>query len=480
MKNILVNKIKFKGIHAKMVVVIATVAIASTFLCGCEYFDIDELLKTFDLSDYDYDDSTFLESDETASEDKEAADEAAEEGSDSLDSGISSKIKDPENFDFSSFYKKFFDTDTDGDVKKVREAAGLTDENLKKVMKEQEGNYAYDKLTEAGRTLYAELYLVLTKESEEVYVSTTSEQAIDIVFNYLMIDHPEIFWVEGYSFKRYTVGDVTEKMAFSGQYTYDLKEVAQRKKKIDKYVNECISGAPSSGDDYLKIKYIYEYIIAKTDYVSGAPDNQNICSVFIGGESVCSGYAKATQYLLNKLGIECITVSGMVDTRTTSDAKHSWNLVQCNGKYYYIDTTWGDSSYQTVSSDSENVTNLPRVNYEYLCVTTENILSNHKFSDVIALPECNSMEDNYYVREGAYFNNDDLEHVRELFDRRYSEGSENVTIKCATEDVYNLLLDKLVSKGAVFDYLRGGYDKDNKKNVRYTTFEETKTIIFWL
>ena len=46
MKNILVNKIKFKGIHARMVAAIATVAVASTFLCGCEY--IDGVLEKFD------------------------------------------------------------------------------------------------------------------------------------------------------------------------------------------------------------------------------------------------------------------------------------------------------------------------------------------------------------------------------------------------------------------------------------------------
>ena len=58
--------------------------------------------------------------------------------------------------------------------------------------KNQEGYYAFDKLTDAGKTLYAELLLILKQELEDVYVSTTSEQAIDIVFNYLMIDHPEM------------------------------------------------------------------------------------------------------------------------------------------------------------------------------------------------------------------------------------------------------------------------------------------------
>ena len=93
-----------------MVLVFAIVAISSTFLCGCQYFEIDEYLEKFGLTDSDYDDSSFLETEEIASEDKEATAEA-----DNIDSDPD-KNK-PADFDFSSFYRKFFDTDDDGDVK---------------------------------------------------------------------------------------------------------------------------------------------------------------------------------------------------------------------------------------------------------------------------------------------------------------------------------------------------------------------------
>ena len=84
---------------------------------------------------------------------------------------------------------------------------------------------------------------------------------------------------------------------------------------------------------------------------------------FLNGETVCQGYACATQYLLRLLNIQCAIVTGKAD----GDA-HAWNLVRMDGDYYYLDTTSGNSRYYGKDRSAEKY-----VNYNYLGITSEEI-----------------------------------------------------------------------------------------------------------
>lgn len=52
------------------------------------------------------------------------------------------------------------------------------------------------------------------------------------------------------------------------------------------------------------------------------------------GSSVCDGYAKAMNLLLNAVGVE---------TDTISNDGHRWSLVKIDGEYYHVDPTWDDT-----------------------------------------------------------------------------------------------------------------------------------------
>ena len=58
--------------------------------------------------------------------------------------------------------------------------------------------------------------------------------------------------------------------------------------------------------------------------------------------AVCLGYATTFQLLMDRAGVECITVVGAADS---SQEDHGWNMVRLNGNWYCVDVTW-DANYR--------------------------------------------------------------------------------------------------------------------------------------
>lgn len=335
-----------------------------------------------------------------------------------------------------------------------------------------ENCYAYHMLTAKQQRVYQEIYYALTTFSEEVRLSSCSTEEISMIFQCVMNDHPEIFYTDGYTYTEYTLGEKLRKITFSGVYLMGKEETERRQRQIDEYAAECLKGLPQEADEYEKVKYIYEYLIDHTEYDGAVSNNQNICSVFLEGRSVCQGYAKAMQYLLGKSGVYSTLVLGSVIHGDT----HAWNLVRIDGEYYYVDVTWGDASYQNSGQEAEtDPKGKPAINYDYLCVTTSQLEMTHRMDNVVPMPECTCMDANYYVRENAYFTAFDEERLQKLFQDAAASGEGYVTLKCASVDVYRKVRESLIEEQKIFRYM-GASDG----TVSYSGNEEQYSMSFWL
>lgn len=365
-------------------------------------------------------------------------------------------------------------------------APRVTEPQVPGFLNEEAWCYAYQNLSEAEALWYRDIADCLSKMREEVRLdeqgiaSGLDENDIDKIFQCVLKDHPELFYVEGYTYRKYTKKDKIVAIQFSGTYGMSPEQALSRNEEIEAQVQVLLEGGAGLENDYDKVKYVYETVIYQTEYDLAASDNQNIYSVLVNHKSVCQGYAKAVQYLLERMGVKCTLVFGTVET----GEGHAWNLVQVNDSFYYVDATWGDPSYQSMQEDMTEgyfqeeylqEVYLPDISYDYLCITTQQLLRTHVIQGYVPMPECVEDKDNYYVREGNLFTDYNREQMQGIFQRFLESGKKDVTIKCTDELVFRQILNAMVEEQEIFDYLSGDYD-----SVGYTQNEKQLSMTFWV
>lgn len=344
-------------------------------------------------------------------------------------------------------------------------------QNTSELKNTNAGGYAYARLKPSEQTVYVEIFKSLLNYEEATRLSTMDAAVIDKAFNCVMLDHPEIFYIDGYKYTEYTSNDKLEKIVFAGNYLYEETEKDRRLLEIEAAAEMILNNVPNTEDEYKVVKYLYDTLVNQTEYDIHAVDNQNICSVFLNGRSVCQGYAKALQYLLQKVDIESVLVLGKV----TGGEGHAWNLVSVNGEWYYLDATWGDAFYLFGDSqDAVSSAEIGLINYDYLCVTTSQLEKTHSVNMPVAMPECTSMTDNYYVREGLYFTSFAEEDVKRVFEQAVINKEEAITIKCSDTGIYEEMSRILLDEQKIFEYL------STDEPVAFTDNKEQCSLTFWL
>lgn len=326
------------------------------------------------------------------------------------------------------------------------------------------GNYAYECLDDESKKVYDEVLSCMLEQKEKVSVATESTEVLDGVYQSVLADYGEIFWVSGYVYTIYTQGDSTVGLEFAPKYTMTREERDAMQLQIDQEVDEILLGISEDASDYEKAKYVFEYLTTNVDYQVGSDENQNIISVFINHVTVCQGYSCATQYLLKKLGIPCVIVTG----EANNDA-HAWNLILLDGAYYFLDTTWGNSSYQ-----GEDAEKAKYINYNYFCVTTEELMLTHTPNELFPLPDCVATSDNYYIREGIYFDSWQPDTVGNLLKESYVNDKSSISIKFATDELYDMMKQYFIEDQHIAEYCEGistvYYIEDTKQNVFTVNF----------
>lgn len=342
---------------------------------------------------------------------------------------------------------------------------------------ELDAKYYFAGLSSKEKESYKEILQGIKEDKTDIYVHHSDAGRVNEIFELVLNDFPEFFWCTGQA--QTTSYENEGKEGYSVlhpvyEYKGDVKK--QMQEEIEEEAKKCVEAYhPTNDSEYERIKYVYEYLIRTVDYETGVEDSQNIYSALIRKKSVCAGYAKATQYLLEKMGVFCTYVTG-----TSEGQAHAWNLVQCDGDFYYVDTTWGDPVFSETDSGIE-ISEEQKIQYDYLCCSDEELFRTHTLDDGIQMPSCNSLAANYYVKTGKYYEIYDAEKIKEqLFQDVEEENPVSVfkfSDKKSYEDAREEILEKEVKEAAAI--LAKRYDL---ASVRYSYQDDSrlyKITIYW-
>lgn len=331
--------------------------------------------------------------------------------------------------------------------------------------------YCYQHLSEEEQQIYVEILGTLNDLKEEAVLSSNDVDQVAKIHEYVCADNPELFWVKGYQVQPYEVDGKTVKIKYSGLYTMDKGQRKNYQIAMDKVINQWLAEMAQCDEEYDKVKKAYDLIISNTEYDASATESQNIVSVFMNGKSVCQGYAEAFQYLLKHSGIQSILVSGTAYNGIKTEP-HAWNLVCIGGNYYQFDITWGEPNYQAAEGTVEKVK--WDISYKYFGLTDKEMYNNHTVDMSMSLPECNSTEYNYYVKEGYYYETLDKRQLKVQFMEAEESGTGVAHLRCANSLMYKEMVTYLIEDSKVFYII-----KDHTE-IQYSLDEDLMCIsIFW-
>lgn len=261
---------------------------------------------------------------------------------------------------------------------------------------QQEGiYYYYELLSPEEQALYDKILEGIKECEADIEIGAASPEDVKQIVQMIYAEHPEIFWSG-----EWRSVSINGQMTISFEYQYTASEIKDRQAEIENSVTSFLEKAQGMESEYEKIKSVYEYILDTVEYVAGCADNQNLYSSLVNHESICAGYTRGTQYLLQRLGIQAIYVGGMADGNG-GWGNHAWNIVRCGKNYYQVDSTFGDGFSDALNYDELKKSNIR--NYAYLCRDDKAFAADHKWTDYeLPLPKCTTDDLNYYKLNGMY------------------------------------------------------------------------------
>ena len=234
--------------------------------------------------------------------------------------------------------------------------------------------------------LNTDIELAIRNHKEIISIKDfANEEDIRNAIRWVMRDNPDIFWFA----HQYTFDNEHKRLVLKYQFS------KERSRLIQKSINDVIEhdfqiAYVRTLDVYERVVYVYKWLLSYCNYNVNSAYNQTIDSVFVRRNSVCTGYAKAAQYLFKLLDIDSKLVFGQLNN-DYGNGRHCWNVVCIEGEYYHIDVCLGDTELEKVliNTGVSKILHYCGFNWNCFCVSDKEIKKTRSVEYSDHMPICN-------------------------------------------------------------------------------------------
>lgn len=194
----------------------------------------------------------------------------------------------------------------------------------------------YQMLDDRGKHLYRQIY-ANANDLNEAFAPVEEVEVNEMtdIFSAVIGDHPELFFMNTAYYCKYRRSGICVEIDLSYNRTAD--DLLQEQTVFWRSADEIINEALTLSDDYAREKFVHDALADRITYDLSAEMGQSAYSALVNGRTVCAGYARAFQYLMQRLGIPCYYCTGY------AGENHAWDIVGLEDGFYNVDVTWDDT-----------------------------------------------------------------------------------------------------------------------------------------
>jgi hypothetical protein len=201
------------------------------------------------------------------------------------------------------------------------------------------------------------------------------------------------------------------------------EEYTEKMEAVEKVLEELLEITKDMSDTE-KATYFADYLVKRCVYSKTAENRMNIYGGLVEGYVLCDGFSDSFSLLCNAAGLKCGTVVG------SKGEAHSWNIVQLDGKYTYVDVT------ECNSNDSADITHFHGFGLSTQELQNAGYVREEEFK--LYTPEAFSVDGGGKKRTALFTAKDDITaKVEELVASAIKNGEKELFIYSETRVVHN-------------------------------------------